>query len=401
MKTHHVPKGESTTNTKAELRAEEAAKNERRRARKERELFGQEYDRRPGALSANETWWCQQCLWLKSRGYLLRSRYAPDWVPSWEGTERNPFTCEDGRSMRFAQVMDATRVSDGSYVSLKIVKKSRHPHEVEIGQCFMSEPLVSHPKNHCVPFLEVLSPPNDEDRQLIVMPLLLPFAELPFDTFGEVMECLRQLFEGLLFMHNNHVAHRDCMWMNIMMDAKDLYVEPYHPVEPRMKRDFSGRARHYTRTQRPPKYYFIDFGLSRRYDPREATPLEYPIFGGDKSVPEFQNNADVPVNPFPTDVYYLGNLIREEFMDTKIGFDFLKPLIDEMVRNDPNTRPTMNVVVERFDLIRQQLSTWKLRSRVIARDEDMFETLYSSTAHWRRRIGFIVGRAPALPRFQE
>jgi hypothetical protein len=91
--------------------------------------------------------------------------------------------------------MDATRVSDGVYVSLKIVEKSLHPHEVEIGQWFMSEPLASHPKNHCVPFFEVLSPPNDKDRQLIVMPLLLPFARPQFDTFGEVMECFRQLFE--------------------------------------------------------------------------------------------------------------------------------------------------------------------------------------------------------------
>jgi hypothetical protein len=86
---------------------------------------------------------------------------------------------------------------------------------------------------------------------------------------------------------------------------------------------------------------------------------------------------------------------------TKIGFDFLKPLVDDMVQNDPNARPTMNVVVERFDLIRQQLSSWKLRSRVIARDEDIFETVYRSATHWRRRIGFIVKRAPAVPRFQE
>lgn len=93
-----------------------------------------------------------------------------------------------------------------------------------------------------------------------------------------------------------------------------LYVEPYHPVDSQIKRDFSGRVRHYTRTQRAPKYYFIDFGLSRQYDPREDNPLEYPIFGGDKPVPEFQNNVDAPVNPFPTDVYYLGNVIREEFM---------------------------------------------------------------------------------------
>ncbi|OJA10332.1 hypothetical protein AZE42_07351 [Rhizopogon vesiculosus] len=391
----------SARKTNAELKAEEVERRNALRARRELEIFGEERDPRPGALSTNETWWCQQYLWLKSQGYLLRRRYAPDWVPSWEGTQRNPFDCEDGHCVHFGQIMDATRISDGSYVSLKVLKQSHYPHEVEIGQWFMSEQLVSHPRNHCVPFLEVLSLPNDEDRQVIVMPLLLPFGRPRFDTFGEVMECFRQLFEGLLFMHNNHVAHRDCMWMNIMMDAKNLYVEPYHPTEPHMKRDFSGHARHYTRTQRPPKYYFIDFGLSRRYSAHEDNPLEYPIFGGDKSVPEFQNNPDVPLNPFPTDVYYLGNVIREEFLNTKVGFEFMKPLIDDMVQDDPHKRPKMNVVVERFDLIRQQLSTWKLRSRVAAKDEGLFKSLYRGAAHWRRRVAFIIKRAPAVPRLQE
>lgn len=96
MKTLSLLKGESTSMTKVE----EAAENQRRRARKKLELFGSEHTRRPGALTANETWWCQHYSRLKNQGYLLRSRYAPDWVPSWEGTERNPFTCEDGRSMR-------------------------------------------------------------------------------------------------------------------------------------------------------------------------------------------------------------------------------------------------------------------------------------------------------------
>ncbi|OAX33044.1 hypothetical protein K503DRAFT_869802 [Rhizopogon vinicolor AM-OR11-026] len=387
--------------TKAQLKAAEAEKRDALRARRELELFGQERDRRPGALSVPETWWCQQYLWLKSQGYLLRPRYAPDWKPSWEGTQRSPFECEDGFRGLFGQIMDATRISDGSYVSLKVLKKSQHPHEVEIGQYFTSEQFASHPKNHCVRFLGVLSLPGDDDRQVIVMPLLLPFAQPRFDTFGETMECFRQLFEGLLFMHDNYVAHRDCMLWNIMMDAKDLYVEPYHPVKPGMKRDFSGHAKHYTRTQRPPKYYFIDFGLSRRYSADEDNPLEYPIFGGDKSVPEFQNNADVPLNPFPTDVYYLGNVIREEFLNTKVGFEFMKPLIDDMVQDDPYKRPKMNVVVERFDLIRQQLSTWKLRSRVAAKDEGLFKSLYRGAAHWRRRIAFIFKRTPAVPRLQE
>lgn len=394
-------KGKRTAKTKAEIKAEEAAAFQRRIAQKELAVFGEERQPRPEVLSIDEVWWRQQYEWLKIRGYLLRPRYAPDWVPSWEGSKRHALNCEDGRALHFGQVMDATRVRDGLYVSLKMVKKSRHPHEVEIGQYFMSDKLSSDPKNHCVAFLDVLSVPDESDIQIIVMPLLLPFTKIQFDTFGEVVECLRQLFEGLWFMHNNHIAHRDCMWKNIMMDAKNMHAEPYHPVITFMKRDFSGHVGHYTRTQRPPKYYFIDFGLSRRYDASEENPLEYPIFGGDKSVPEFRDNVDVPMNPFPTDVYYLGNVVREQFLNSKKGFEFLKALVDDMVNDDPCKRPTMEVVVERFESIRQQLSTWKLRSRVISQDEGPFENLYHGVTHWSRRIGFIVKRAPAVPRLRE
>ncbi|OJA14390.1 hypothetical protein AZE42_11187 [Rhizopogon vesiculosus] len=394
-----------TPKPKAEIKAKEAAELERRQARKQKELavFGTEPKRSPGALAEREIWWCQQYQWLKGQGYLLRSRYAPDWVPSWEGSKRNPLDCEDGPAMVLGRIMDATRLSDGLYVSLKVIEKSEHPREAEIGRYFMAEKLASDPKNHCVPFLEVLSVPNEDDKQIIVMPLLLDFTKLPFDTFGEVIECIRQLLEGLWFMHKHLVAHCDCMWMNIMMDAKDLYVEPYHPVEPHMKRDFRGYASHYTRTQRPPKYYFIDFGLSCQYDTSEENPLEYPVLGGDKTVPEFQNNINIRLNPFPTDVYYLGNVIREQFLDTKIGFEFLKPLVDDMVQDDPSKRPKMEQAVEQFDSIRQSLTTWKLRSRVTDKYkyEDPFEHLYRGAAHWKRRIGFIVKRVSPIPRLSE
>ncbi|KAG1746005.1 kinase-like domain-containing protein [Suillus paluster] len=388
------------TKTKTERKAAETAELERRkalRAQREFEAFGAERKQKPGTLAVYEVWWCQQYQWLKDEGYLLRPRYAPEWVPSWEGSQRHPFACEDGHTSCFSRIIDATRMSDGLYVSLKVVDKSDFPHEVDIGQYFMMEHLASDPKNHCVPFLDVLSIPNEEDKQIVVMPLLLDFTRPRFDTVGEVVECFRQLFEGLLFMHNNHVAHRDCMSRNIMMDAKDLYLEPYHPVKPHMKRDFSGYVKHFTRTQRPPKYYLIDFGLSRRYNATEENPLEYPIFGGDKSVPEFQKNADVPMNPFPTDIYYLGNVIRQQFLHARLGLEFLKPLVDDMVQDDPSKRPTMEVVVKRYELIRQQLSTWKLRSRVISREDGLLENMYRGTVHWRRRIGFIVRRVSAIP----
>lgn len=101
--------------------------------------------------------------------------------------------------------------------------------------------------------------------------------------------------------------------MNIMMDANKLSVDAFHPVDPLMTRDFSRNARFRKRTQRPPKYYFIDFGLSRHYDTSIVKPLEVPIWGGDKGVPEFQGSNE-PRDPFATDVFYIGNEIRSQFM---------------------------------------------------------------------------------------
>ena len=100
---------------------------------------------------------------------------------------------------------------------------------------------------------------------------------------------------------------------NIMLDPTLLYPESFHPVATNLNKTCSGDAKHFTRTQRPLKYYFIDFGLSRRYDPSDTNPKEIPIWGGDKGVPEFQN-SDEPRDPFPTDVFYIGNAIKTDFI---------------------------------------------------------------------------------------
>ena len=100
---------------------------------------------------------------------------------------------------------------------------------------------------------------------------------------------------------------------NIMLDPTHLYPESFHPVATNLNKNYSGDAKHFTRTQRPLKYYFIDFGLSRRYDPSDANPKEVPIWGGDKAVPEFQNSNE-PRDPFATDVFYIGNAIKKDFI---------------------------------------------------------------------------------------
>ena len=109
------------------------------------------------------------------------------------------------------------------------------------------------------------------------------------------------------------------------MDATPLYPKPYRPMQKGRLNDlsdngwFDGDPKHYSRTQRPVKYYLVDFGISRRYNPDDGPPLEYPILGGDKSVPEFRISVN-PCNPFPTDVYYLGSMIRKLFLKVSRTF---------------------------------------------------------------------------------
>ena len=107
------------------------------------------------------------------------------------------------------------------------------------------------------------------------------------------------------------------MLFNIMYDPQPMYPKLFHPIEPWKSRDYKGAPKHSTRTMSPVRYYFIDFGLSRKYNPEDGPPREHPILGGDKTVPEFQNWNGVPVDPFPADVYYLGNMMKTWVLEVR------------------------------------------------------------------------------------
>ena len=93
------------------------------------------------------------------------------------------------------QIMDARKLSTGEFVVLKKVSVSTHPHELEIAKYLSSEPFASHPRNHCVPLLDALYPPDDSDLVILVIPLCRSFDQPRFQTVGEVVEYLRQVFE--------------------------------------------------------------------------------------------------------------------------------------------------------------------------------------------------------------
>jgi hypothetical protein len=100
-----------------------------------------------------------------------------------------------------------------------------------------------------------------------------------------------------------------------MMDATPMYPEMYHPIRTELKSDFSGPASHFSRTERPPRYYIVDFGISSKYTADQLPVQEDIIRGGDKSPPEHQDDGRETADPFPTDVYYVGNMIRTHFIE--------------------------------------------------------------------------------------
>lgn len=101
-----------------------------------------------------------------------------------------------------------------------------------------------------------------------------------------------------------------------MMEWKDMFPKGFHPQKDLCTKDGNRSAPFFTRTQQPTRYIIIDFGMSSRYDPSDVSPHEVSLIGGDKTVPEFLKGQPYH-DPYKTDIYYVGNLIRTEFMQVR------------------------------------------------------------------------------------
>ncbi|KAJ7923880.1 hypothetical protein B0H13DRAFT_1602192 [Mycena leptocephala] len=375
---------------------------------------------RPGVNA--EVYWFQRREFLENAGYRLRPKFHPDFALKVKHLSEQAFH-EYTATHLWHTIMDAQRISDGRLVMLKAISKQIHPYEAEMGKLLSSPPHAGNPRNHCIPIFDILQDPYDADKQIIVMPFLVRFSRPKFDTVGEVIECFRQIFEaidlpplGIEFMHENFIAHRDCGELNLLQDPT-VYPAGFHPVSTWRDPSYQGFAYHITRTKCWPRYYIIDFGLSRQYDPANGPPLEDVILGGDKSPPEHKYDA---CNPFPTDIYFVGNLLKVKFLYAPYEYDssrvshrthtetnlirtlgqkpslyppfrFLKPLIVDMTLKNPAMRPTIGEVIVRFDALCSRLSEWHLRKPG--------ERFYSTWGQRIRQLKRIMKRIPALPRY--
>ncbi|KAH9978287.1 hypothetical protein BJV74DRAFT_901150 [Russula compacta] len=291
---------------------------------------------------------------------MLRPRYRPGWKPSWVGTNKSYHRLEDGQKNGLRLCMDATRISDGRPVMLKRLVGEEGPYELQIDKLFSTEPLHSNPRNHHVQLLGVIELPNNPP--IMVHPLLRPFYKPPFQTFGKICHFLctnmRGECYGVPFMHENNVAHRDCTRENIMLDPSNMYPESFHAKVGIIVT----RQRHI----RGPDDLRGTFSSTLVFPANVILPTDHHSTNHCVEATNLRRNPGwQDVQPVSMDVYYLGNLVQRSFMqlsdhicvrDTVLtyesqkyhGFEFMEPLIADMVQSDPTQHPKMDEVVDRF-----------------------------------------------------
>jgi hypothetical protein len=89
---------------------------------------------------------------------------------------------------------------------LKMLPREEGPYELEINKLFSTEPLSSNPRNHCAHLLDVIELPNDSP--IMVHPLLRPFYNPHFQTYGEFVTFFAQICKvGLLGFSTYSFSH--------------------------------------------------------------------------------------------------------------------------------------------------------------------------------------------------
>ncbi|PSR73553.1 hypothetical protein PHLCEN_2v10472 [Hermanssonia centrifuga] len=264
-------------------------------------------------LSPHEIRWRDRQVFLALKGYMLRPRYRPAWKPTWETDKsHHPNEFEDYYSLPPRDhLIDATRVNDGKLVYVKRVATGDT--ESQIIMKFSSPASRLDPRNHCVPVLDYFTDDEDSSISYIVMPFLRPVDYPPLETINDVVDFVSQLMEGLIFMHEQGVAHRDCSEKNLLMDADSLFPKGFHPVRMDNLPDGRRSATQLSRRAARVTYYYVDFGISVFIPPDKQPKLALGGYGRDQDVPEL--SFEVPYDPFKVDIFILGNTFRREIYE--------------------------------------------------------------------------------------
>ncbi|KZV84002.1 hypothetical protein EXIGLDRAFT_655536 [Exidia glandulosa HHB12029] len=328
--------------------------------------------------------------YLKSKGYKLDERYASDWVPSWASEPVSEYRNmargkwerkhEDAFADHGARkyVKDAIRMSDGLQVIVKLAlaPTGSGSTELEILR-YLSTVADDDPRNPAQRVLDAFPVPEDdpvykthhndniedgvEGRatwMYVILPLARDWRLPPFVLASEALVFIRQLLEGLYFLHEHNIAHRDIREDNIMMDPSPLFP-PSSGTKMHPKNNLALTTPWLfpepPPTSNPRRYYFIDYGSSVKFPTggeaarTHVHPVECQLYAPEMATPDM-TRVDLTrlYDPFKADVFALGLMLDMYFWKV---LPELQILWDAMVEFDPSKRPSAADSLKMFEEI--------------------------------------------------
>ncbi|KAF9482784.1 kinase-like protein [Pholiota conissans] len=211
------------------------------------------------------------------------------------------------------------RLSDSQRVVVKAVHSKSREYNVI---CNLSRPpLRDDPMNHCIPVLDLFES-MDDDIAFIIMEEwsseLIPNAgPCCLNVF---LSALRQCIEHIVFMHKHCIAHLDISLRNLLTD--------YHG-----------------------HYAYIDYEISRRFDPSQIT-LVY-NYRGTEVPPECESGEGI--NPFKVDIWALAVLMLRACKLAGYWIPELMHVIEPMLNEVPDRRPSSLGALQIFDKVMSSL----------------------------------------------
>ncbi|KAJ7450250.1 kinase-like domain-containing protein [Mycena galericulata] len=327
-------------------------------------------------LYDEERFWVDIQPFLLAKGYQLRPRYHPDWIPSWISKQKGAKEYEDSLEGEFTSVLDATCIHDGKKVILKRVPTGGE--ELAIIKRLSSPSVCSDHRNRTIPLFDVVVLPNSP-WSFLVMPYCRRFNYPPLHCRKEFVEAITQFMEGLQFMHDRNIAHFDIAPQNMMMDESRVVPKGSHFCKPRTHTGFYGLFSWNDRCSvSPVDYYYIDFGLSLYFPDGKDTALHLGTLRTFPTIPEL--SLTVPYNPFKVDIYQLGLTIRK-LIDAYPDLEDFRSIANDMTATNPNDRPTPADAVSDLRRIATRMTPAKL-------SEQIWE---KGTTNWQKMSRAVLG----------
>ncbi|KAF8799944.1 hypothetical protein BYT27DRAFT_6845910 [Phlegmacium glaucopus] len=255
-------------------------------------------------------------------------------------TPQEPREDSDNSITLFANPLTRmARTRDGHDVAIRVITINNEGHDhLSILRKVATGPITLLSNNHVLPMFTEF---HFHDVAFGIFPKVGWMVSDAYDywaknSVGDIVDMLMQALEGLAFIHDLKVAHRDAF--------RDNFLIQWHPES----------MRSMTIPVSRPRVYLIDFEVAVEFPP-DCPPAEcvctgYPL-GGSFSEPEMYSRPPAPemttsepYSPFKTDVWQLGI----SFADFHANIPGIDEVLKEMTHADPGARPCAGEALEKL-----------------------------------------------------